>query len=273
MEKQSSLSELIANKASVGSIPILELATALSSPSARRSLKLPAFQRDAVWDEDRLSTLWDSLLRGYPIGSLILCPAGGFIGRQISSRAAQSSLRQQAHQSHELAEGELLILDGQQRSIAIALGFRLPVEGLTERLWIDLEPKEELSSGARFYLCTALRPWGAKVPFDSPEELSALEALQLANRREFQKNNDAMLLQSYPLHACLPVPMAEWLDAVARDRVFDPPQLAYIHPDLRNLYVKKSAELSAAIAAMHLQIKQLRQQVIPLQIVYSLQTI
>ena len=33
---------------------------------------LPAIQRDFVWDEDRIVTLLDSIMRGYPIGIVLL---------------------------------------------------------------------------------------------------------------------------------------------------------------------------------------------------------
>jgi uncharacterized protein with ParB-like and HNH nuclease domain len=35
------------------------------------SLRLPSFQRDAVWDKERVELLWDSLLRGIPLGNLV----------------------------------------------------------------------------------------------------------------------------------------------------------------------------------------------------------
>ena len=33
---------------------------------------LPAIQRDFVWDEERTEKLLDSVMRGYPIGILLL---------------------------------------------------------------------------------------------------------------------------------------------------------------------------------------------------------
>ena len=59
-------------------IPVWAIPQLLGS----RDLQLPSFQRDAVWDEERVELLWDSLLRGIPIGNLIvafanLSPLGG----------------------------------------------------------------------------------------------------------------------------------------------------------------------------------------------------
>ncbi len=35
---------------------------------------IPSFQREFVWNKDRVIMLLTSLFRGYPIGSLLLCP-------------------------------------------------------------------------------------------------------------------------------------------------------------------------------------------------------
>ena len=50
-------------------ISLTELADALNGDS--RQIQLPSFQRDAVWDEAHIELLWDSLWRGYPVGSLL----------------------------------------------------------------------------------------------------------------------------------------------------------------------------------------------------------
>ena len=36
---------------------------------------LPAIQRDFVWDRDRIVTLLDSIMRGYPVGIVLLWDA------------------------------------------------------------------------------------------------------------------------------------------------------------------------------------------------------
>lgn len=76
--------------------------------------KLALVQRDVAWDEYRIAKLLDSLLRGYPIGGLLLCKTReptyvlnrGVIGRR-------SSEDDQAWQ----------LLDGQQRTLAMAAIF------------------------------------------------------------------------------------------------------------------------------------------------------
>ncbi|MDR2637063.1 MAG: DUF262 domain-containing protein, partial [Zoogloeaceae bacterium] len=55
---------------------------------------LPNIQRGFVWKPSQIENLWDSLLRGFPIGAII---------------------------SNEM-EGKLQLIDGQQRVTSIALG-------------------------------------------------------------------------------------------------------------------------------------------------------
>ena len=57
---------------------------------------IPEIQRDLVWSPKQIVMLWDSILRGFPIGSFIIL---------------------------EKENNELQILDGQQRINAIAQGF------------------------------------------------------------------------------------------------------------------------------------------------------
>ena len=63
-----------------------------------QKVSLPSVQRDFVWKPAQIENLWDSLLRGYPAGSVLLAP-----------------------KTNE--PGKFELLDGQQRATAIALGF------------------------------------------------------------------------------------------------------------------------------------------------------
>ena len=40
-------------------------------------VKLPAIQRGFVWRVDQIENLWDSIFRGYPIGSFLLSETDG----------------------------------------------------------------------------------------------------------------------------------------------------------------------------------------------------
>lgn len=108
----------MARDVSVRPYTITELVAAV----ARGEFLIPTFQRDVIWRQDQIASLWDSMYRSFPIGSLIywqtserlelIRDVGGFL---------TSDERLAAH------TGEYnYILDGQQRLTAM-------VAALTDR--------------------------------------------------------------------------------------------------------------------------------------------
>ena len=116
---------------------------------------LPSLQRGYVWKPKQVETLWDSLLRCFPIGSFLVSE----------------------NRSPELKKD---LLDGQQRATAIAMGFYNPWEEVKEHpkffsnkfkniketvpvLWLDIAVKEEEEKGDFIFLprlITQSHPWG-----------------------------------------------------------------------------------------------------------------
>jgi len=76
--------------------------------SENSKIKLPALQRGFVWKVSQMESLWDSILRGFPVGSLLLS-------------------------KHD--NGEYDLLDGQQRATSIALGYYNPWEQEKYSFW------------------------------------------------------------------------------------------------------------------------------------------
>jgi Protein of unknown function DUF262 len=142
----------------------------------RCEVMLPALQRGAVWKPYQVEQLWDSLLRGFPIGSFLLAP---FIKNSSRGRGARG-LR--FYQCPEGKEPQYHLLDGQQRANAIALAFLDPwedgeVKGFVAdkwppaALWIDLhQPDDQHEFGRQFIfrVVTWSHPWGYKR--DKPKE-------------------------------------------------------------------------------------------------------
>ena len=123
----------------------------LYSLNSAISATIPIFQRGLVWQPQQIEMLWDSLFRGFPIGSLVMCPR---IADQVKKASGTSS--------HHL-------LDGQQRCDAIACGLREtfslashepPPDGRI--LWIDLHPEldEYTTRSFLFRLTDKAHPWG-----------------------------------------------------------------------------------------------------------------
>lgn len=79
----------------------------LFARAERGELQLPDFQREYVWDVDRVRSLITSVLRGYPIGSLLALDT-----RNVPMRFRSRPLRGAPDTGREPG---LVLLDGQQR--------------------------------------------------------------------------------------------------------------------------------------------------------------
>ena len=169
--------------------------------------EIPAFQRGLVWNPAQIEVLWDSLLRGIPIGALSLIPKEG------AERYSQMATEDQRSKGY-------FILDGQQRCNAITLGFR-EFNGADKNpiLWIDLFPSEEIQKRSNrrffFYVTTPARPWGYSISDSNGENKSGKippNAYREALRRiKFDLNNAAKkpaVEELWPVEATLPVPFA-----------------------------------------------------------------
>lgn len=115
---------------------------------------VPSLQRGLVWKPGKIELLWDSIMRGFPIGSLVVCKKRATDG-QSTRYVADVDSRVTHH-----------LLDGQQRAQAIRLGFDEPAFGPgpgTEGpiLWLDLQPRS-LGETRRFLfrVTTKAHPWG-----------------------------------------------------------------------------------------------------------------
>lgn len=79
----------------------------LIASATNGAFSIPEFQRDYVWKKPQICALADSILRGYPIGSLLFMPTSGqlkIVGRQLRSSGAKLD-----------RGGIFYVMDGQQR--------------------------------------------------------------------------------------------------------------------------------------------------------------
>lgn len=129
-------------------------------------ISMPAVQRGKVWNAVRCEVLWDSLLRGIPIGAISL-------RQSIDGKKAWE------------------LFDGQQRVNAINMGFQkfLPLGKTDQRqpiLWLDIatsarntehEDGKIGNSERKFFfrVTTAAHPWGFKLS-DNETRNSVLSA-------------------------------------------------------------------------------------------------
>ncbi len=122
------LSDQFRNGQDLVSVQLLDLVTAYLSETEGQRLLLPTIQRSLVWTNEKIVNYWDSLLRGWFPGLMLVHDAHG---DAYDSKDKKVEAKK--------GEGDLELLDGQQRMAAILLGFGAGPLAKTRRLWIDLE--------------------------------------------------------------------------------------------------------------------------------------
>ncbi|MDO5319180.1 MAG: DUF262 domain-containing protein [bacterium] len=171
------------------------------------NVKVPTFQRGLVWNAAQIEVLWDSLLRGIPIGSFSLLPMRG--GRNFEKNDG------------EMKDDGYWLLDGQQRSNAIALGYSdFPDDKLSKEgggahavLWIDLLPDATLKKRSNrkyfFYVTTEGRPWGYEISDANGENRAGKVSPQSYRKALNGISSDTVrppLRDLWPVSATLPIP-------------------------------------------------------------------
>lgn len=170
---------------------------------------LPALQRGAVWRPTQVEALWDSVARGFPIGSFLLTPFEARLGTQ--KMLVGQSAPQATH----------MLLDGQQRANAIALGFLAPWErsdvDAPAALWVDLGAPATVDRIVHVRLVTRAHPWGYPAAGDrqrleAAEIRRSLQALRGAHDPAAWQRKPPVCC-SWPWDALAPVPLAVLLAA------------------------------------------------------------
>lgn len=148
---------------------------------------IPAIQRGLVWKPNQVELLWDSILRGFPIGSFLLSDV----------------VERNNH-------GKYYLMDGQQRYNAISIGFNT-VPDARAVLWIDIDPPIIKNSTRIFWIkaTTIPHPWGYKND-DESSRLNTSEkraALQTFNLDGNIYNNTFSLKSTWPVESNCPIPL------------------------------------------------------------------
>lgn len=188
----------------------------------KEDLSLPSFQRDAVWDEERVELLWDSLLRGIPIGNLILASSNLPQKACQGSRYDKGMLLAETSTPQEKFSSKLVLIDGQQRAVAIRQGISDWKEGQTFRLWVDVDSptegqrRKEHTITHAFFLCTPGFPWGTGVSDNQRrlfrDKLERTHPDEIKEGCRIKPDYRLSLSHTRPAKAKLPIPFA----AIAR---------------------------------------------------------
>ena len=88
---------------------------------------LPAFQREFVWENSRVENLFDSLMKGYPIGSMLFWKVTGEAKKAYKFYQILEYFIQDYHVHNEPFDTNQVndfhaVLDGQQRLTSLYLG-------------------------------------------------------------------------------------------------------------------------------------------------------
>ena len=158
-------------------------------------VQIPSLQRGLVWKPAQVEMLWDSILRGFPIGSFMLSEADNNL---------------------------FFLLDGQQRFNAISLGFGTTPDAKAI-IWIDCNPEKKKDSTRKFWIksTTESHPWG----FANNDQCAALST---SERRDAVSafgfdgyniyNDEFSLMETWPVKAHFPIPLHFILNANCSDK-------------------------------------------------------
>ena len=107
-------------------------------------LVLPAFQREYVWKTEQVERLFDSLMKGYPINSMLFWKVGRTIkGNYRFYKMLDKYIeRRQTHNDlfdTSLKESFCAIIDGQQRLTSLNLGLRGSYAYRRKRSWVAID--------------------------------------------------------------------------------------------------------------------------------------
>ncbi|MDD4930186.1 MAG: DUF262 domain-containing protein [Gallionella sp.] len=181
---------------------------------------LPALQRGAVWKPQQVEALWDSIVRGFPIGAIFLSPFD-----------KKRGIQQAKYQQEGVGEPNYHLLDGQQRATAIALGFLNPwtaTEKVKAVLWVDIaKPHEGSDLGFVFRVLTCSHPWGynrtdPEKPIAVGNIRNALEAYRTASP-EYKSTRPAQfpLTHVWPWDAEASIPLPFLVEEILSDEGAD----------------------------------------------------
>jgi Protein of unknown function DUF262 len=129
---------------------------------------IPKFQRDFVWKKSDIESLGDSIIRGYPISSMLMMPANGSLSVSASPLKTEGA--------RDGGESQLYVLDGQQRLTSIA------------KLFLAMDDAKEYYFDMLSILCDAF-------PGDKIKEMHCIKQRLLA--KTYSRISNDLLCRSF----------------------------------------------------------------------------
>lgn len=137
----------------------------LNNPDEEGGFWLPNIQRPFVWSEEQMCRLFDSILREYPISTLLIWKTKSTIRRRkfIDNFKRELLTRLSDFYVPEDDKKKCLVLDGQQRLQSLFIGLRGSYDG--RELFIDILSGEVAAPDDAKYKFAFLDPATAEFPW------------------------------------------------------------------------------------------------------------
>ena len=158
------------------SIRVMKLSEWLDMAAGKNNdfkVVLPMIQRGFVWKPRQIIELWDSLLQGMPIGTLMVSEMRTDLAKVDlpKSTSDETSTRQ-----------NMGLIDGQQRTLAVLAGW-IPFQSAnsSHRLWVDFGDEPPAGECVRLRITTKNQPFGYRR--DDPNGKLTLDDKRRARQR------------------------------------------------------------------------------------------
>ncbi|MBF4483171.1 DUF262 domain-containing protein [Dehalococcoides mccartyi] len=142
---------------------IRKIVSVLNNADEDGGFWLPNIQRPFVWSEDQICKLFDSIMREYPISTLLIWKTTSTIRHRKFIDNWNSSLRLSDFYVPEDSKKKCLVLDGQQRLQSLYIGLCGSFEGKElcfDVLSGDLSAPDEIKYKFKFcYAAEIMFPW------------------------------------------------------------------------------------------------------------------
>ena len=172
---------------------IRKIVSFLNNPEEDGGFWLPNIQRPFVWGEDQICRLFDSILREYPISTLLVWKTTSTIRRRSFIDNWKNTLRLSDFYKPEDSKKKCLVLDGQQRLQSLFIGLCGSYEG--RELFLDVLSGEvaapdDIKFRFRFFdKAKAAFPWVKfkDLVFTNNTRREVLDSMTLAAERSLSK--------------------------------------------------------------------------------------
>lgn len=176
-------------------------------PGAPHNVVLPMIQRGSVWAPHKLLDLWDTLLRGMPLGTLM---ASEVVGETVQNLAVGGT--------SEAKLGAIGLIDGQQRTLSMLAGWPQGLQNPWRPvvIWVDLADKPQGEYQFRMWVTTKAQPFGYARASMGGQPLNKLERRKLHFANQAWEKMTVQELWSQPdfmpWEAKFALPLTELID-------------------------------------------------------------